>query len=203
MVEEIPKPCVLVGWSYGGMIACEMAKMAPKDIVGIFGIGTTPKFINQQGWPGISPEGFAMLYNLIEQNTPMGLRYFTKLLQDTPLTNDYLNLITDSLLPSANVYTPILLNHLSILGRHDGRPTLKSAHCPVHFIYGDQDRLVPHQVTSALMPDCYPLTMTLLEGAGHCLFLTHGEKCKDVLDEFILEVVNGSLSNQPADRYAL
>ena len=47
---------VLVGWSMGGLVAQKIVNNCDERLIGHVQIGSTPKFLQTDGWAGIKPE---------------------------------------------------------------------------------------------------------------------------------------------------
>jgi pimeloyl-[acyl-carrier protein] methyl ester esterase len=65
-----------------------------------------------------------------------------------------------------------LASALSWLGQCDERPRLAGLHCPLLALAGTRDPIVPEAMSRDGFP---PESLTLVEGAGHLLPLTHPE----------------------------
>jgi pimeloyl-ACP methyl ester carboxylesterase len=68
----------------------------------------------------------------------------------------------------------------------DFRPDLEAIKVPAMIIHGDNDKIVPFEISGALMAKALPeAKLEVYEGAGHGLFYTHKEKLNGDLIAFI------------------
>ena len=89
--QQLPEtPCILVGWSLGGMLAMQLLVQHPglqQRIRGLVLVGSTPRFVSVPDWPhGTSPEIFQSFVNALQGEssaTATLSRFFTLMLQHT------------------------------------------------------------------------------------------------------------------------
>lgn len=158
--NSIPDHAILMGWSLGGLFALKLASIIPSKKVIL--IASNPCFLAKETWPGIDPEFFNQFVNELKVDPEAALQKFgylqVKGMQDErgafKRVKNYM---------SAELSRPMLLDILKI----DMRGALKKTNCPVQFILGGKDPLVPievHEHIKALMPEAQ---ISIIEAAGH------------------------------------
>lgn len=76
-----------------------------------------------------------------------------------------------------------LLSGLKMLQEIDLRRELKNISCPVHWLLGDGDQLVPVDVAQdikALMPDC---NIHIIPSAGHAVFVSQPDRFMQIIKQ--------------------
>ncbi len=162
-----------LGWSLGGLIALELARQYPQLTSSVVLVASNPSFIAKQNWPGVSQSWFDQFQNELIEDTNATLRRFIAMVGGNKPHIRQLRVLWNQY-PAPSLET--LLQSLALLASIDGRGTLPILQCPVSFMTGDNDPLVPVSVVqsiSALTPNCCPL---VLENTGHVPFLSHSEQ---------------------------
>ena len=163
------KEVTVVGWSFGGIVAMELAKLSPrvKKMVLLSSVG--PEGI---AFPALITGGDKPLLNRKESKRDRIRAMLGRDLFDGELPQDYLHLIEEALLQR---------NGLDAY-RAMRRYRLKDArNIPVLILHGAEDRVVALDDALAMesfYPDC---ALRVLEG-GHFLLYN---RCKDVVDEIL------------------
>ena len=65
LLPHLPANAIYVAWSFGGLIAMSIAARFPERVKKIVGITTTPKFIEDNNWPGFPKPGFIAAFDEI------------------------------------------------------------------------------------------------------------------------------------------
>lgn len=128
--RDIAGNTVLVGWSLGGMLACELAKRSSK-VQTVLTICANTCFAGGPGLPSVVAENFMTRY----QRNPATTRKKFAALVDRQQASD---IEKNSLLDGNHLNTLQWLYELNITD---------NLSCPVHVLLAEQDQLVP--VTSA------------------------------------------------------
>ncbi|MCF7821685.1 MAG: alpha/beta fold hydrolase, partial [Mariprofundaceae bacterium] len=81
---QLPEsPCMLIGWSLGGILAMNVALQHPEKVASLVLVSTTPSFCSKQGWVhGCSDELFQASRSGIEWNSAKTMgRFFALMFQ--------------------------------------------------------------------------------------------------------------------------
>jgi len=125
-VEALPEQCELIGWSLGGMLACELALLTSK-VKKVLVLNANVKF---SGGPGLDPAIASSFMNRYKRNAQVTQSRFASLV-DTVRAKDlkpYL-LSGDHLAQLEWLYSIDLQN--------------QKFSCPVHILLAENDQLVP------------------------------------------------------------
>jgi pimeloyl-[acyl-carrier protein] methyl ester esterase len=173
----LPKRFALVGWSMGGLYATRFASELPERVSLLFNVATSPYFLADALWPGLSTEVFMSFNNKLAHHPSETLDEFVQL---------QLNRAT-LVLPSRK--TPsiqALQSGLNILESWDLRSALAHIDIPICFLFGRLDIIVSAR-TMRTMQGHYPkFNYILFQQAAHIPFLSHTEEFIDKIKEYIL-----------------
>jgi pimeloyl-ACP methyl ester carboxylesterase len=150
---KLKKGCVLVGISFGGMVALEMAKWVQPKAVLLVGSCRTPRSVpfylrflgGFPGWPVVA--------KLLARIFPRQRGWFLGVEQ-----KDQLDLLMKMFFATPNSFLFWTLEAIR------GWAGVETSTCPVHHIHGRKDRLIPCR---NVRPD------QVIEEGGHTIILTH------------------------------
>lgn len=158
----LPPQFVLVAWSLGGLYALSLAETLSHRISRLIMVATTPFFLQEGLWPGITRLQFHQFFEQLKRDPLSCLHHFIA------AQTGGLVAWSPTLLPSQ----PALEKGLQMLLTADFRSRLFQMKTPMHWIFGGLDTIVPRK-TCLLMKTRYPrLTITLLKKAAHMPFLS-------------------------------
>ena len=158
--NAIPDHAILMGWSLGGLFALKLASIIPTKKVVL--IASNPCFLAKDNWPGVDPEFFNHFVNELKVEPDAALQKFGYL-QVKGMSDERGAFKLIQRYISKELSRPVLLDILKI----DMRGSLAKTNCPVQFILGGKDPLVPikvHENIKALMPE---VEISIIEEAGH------------------------------------
>lgn len=178
IIKLIPNNAYLIGWSLGGQVAFNIAAKYPDKISKLITIGTNPKFIAQNNWPGMDKVVFASFYTKFIDDPIKALNYFFKL-QLMGVKN--LKHFIAQLPQIKNIEIAKLKRGLQILKQADLRNLMQKISVPNLHIYGKQDRLVPYEVGTQVK------NAKIIVEASHMPFFTHVDECYNIVNEFLYE----------------
>ncbi len=186
--------CHLLGWSLGGLIATEMALQAPDRTRSLCTIASSPCFVEQPEWPGISAPVLARFGQQLQQDLKKTISDFLALqgLGSVSARAD-IRALKQAIfaLPLAEATT--LQAGLQLLQSTDQRQQLMQLQGRWLRIYGANDALVPKaalaQVDDYWKASCAQAgsrqTQSLvIPGAGHAPFISHFDLVSRALAAF-------------------
>jgi len=161
---KLKKGCILVGVSFGGMVALEMAKWVKPKAVLLVGSCRTPVSVplilrvmgSYPGWPIIAKS--------LAKTFPFGRGWFLGVEK-----RDQLDLLMDMFLKTPNSFLRWTVNAIR------GWDGVELNVAPTYHIHGSRDRLIPCR---NVKPDF------VIEGGGHTIILTHPREIKEFIEKW-------------------
>lgn len=181
--ELVPEEATWVGWSLGGMIAWWVALYHPHKITRLVTIASSPKFVGDENWPGVSPSVLEKFKHSLLNNYQQTLHDFLDLQLRGSLNSAQLFQQLKHQLPTSDA-SPLdaLMGSLELLNSLDLRKDLHKIQCPSLHLFGSHDTLVPAAVSSKIEPMLANGKCEMIRRTGHMPFLTH-------TDHFISQLV--------------
>ena len=185
LLAHLPEQFYLLGWSLGGMIAMQMALLAPKRVLKLISVASSPCFVAELSWPGMSPQVLNNFALRLQDNSVKTLSEFL-LLQSGQ--GEQGRLMYKRLLPGLKRSQPhpeALSSGLSVLKNQDLRADIERLESPTLFLYGALDSIVPQSVAlevKALLPSS---EYTVFKKSAHAPFLTHQDLFIERLRDFL------------------
>ncbi|NOT85738.1 MAG: pimeloyl-ACP methyl ester esterase BioH [Methylococcaceae bacterium] len=187
IVEALDEaPCYWLGWSFGALLALEIARQYPEKVRGLVLLAGTPCFVNKLGWAGMDSallESFADNLAINPQLTVM--RFMAIQVFGLAQANALLPTIKASVAECPAPAPAVLQAGLGILKNQDLRPVLVGLHCPVLAILGTRDTLVPVAVAPHLQQLSAQVQVQIIEQGGHLPFLSHPEVTVRAVIDFL------------------
>jgi pimeloyl-[acyl-carrier protein] methyl ester esterase len=162
LFSELPAEFALLGWSLGGMVATRIALEESHRVTHLINVASSPCFVEDGLWPGILEATLSEFALRLVTEPERVLQQFMAL---------QLSGRKGSIVPSPTVKG--LQMGLNWLLTWDFRKHLTTLKCPVLYVFGQRDLIVPKQ-TMAMMQNLYPnFHYFMLNKASHALFLSH------------------------------
>lgn len=174
VLSQLPEKFSLIGWSLGGLVATRLALEASSRVTHLVKIASSPFFVEDVAWPGISKATLLGFNERLMNNSDEVLREFVAL--QLPGQEDGTHTLTT---------IEGLQSGLDWLLTWDFRSQLTSIQCPVLYIFGSRDAIVTLK-TMKVMQDKFPhFRYLLISKAAHALFLSHLELSVKAITDFI------------------
>jgi len=168
LIPFLPQKAIFFGWSLGGLVAMRLARLFPEKCFSVVTLGSTPCFVEQEHWPGVSPSVFNAFYQEVIHATEKAAKQFcgwlAPQLSERTLYKKLLSLMD---LKSK----PILQGTLNFLKEENHQEEWKNPPCATLHLYGEKDALVPASLTTH---GEFTGTSLLIQEAGHVAFESHG-----------------------------
>jgi len=183
LLAQLPdEPCVLAGWSLGGMLAMEIARCFPDRVDSLVLIATTPRFRATDGWGyGCDDATFAAFNVAVSSASPRALnRFFALMLHGDDLPRSHYNeLARQAVDRQKQATTAGLQAGLELLATLDLRERLPDM--PALLLFGEQDAIVPADAGRWLAAHLPGAVVHELRDCGHAPFLSRPEQCNTIL----------------------
>lgn len=178
MLPSLPRGAAVMGWSLGGMLALELARLHPRHVGPLVLLATTPRFLAGSGWEhGLRPDVLDGFARGLVDDYPRTVRNFLALqtLGDENATES-LRLLRSKLATHGEPDRRALETGLQILRDADLRDGLPWIAQPTLVIAGEYDRLTPPEAGRELARALPAARFSLVERAGHAPFLSHADQ---------------------------
>jgi pimeloyl-[acyl-carrier protein] methyl ester esterase len=183
IADQVPERAWWLGWSLGGLVALNTARLLPERVRGLVLVASTPRFVTAPDWPSaVDPEVFEQFAGQLRQSVDRTLMRFLSLqIRGSDGSGDLLRGLRAAVQERPYPAPQALLDGLSILQQTDLRDSLAGIEAPLHWLFGERDTLVP-----AVVADRLPGLRECIAGAGHAPFLSHPDACSARVDAWLL-----------------
>lgn len=170
------RPGVLIGWSFGGMLAVQLHRRFPEHFPRVVTLASNACFVERRDWgSAMATDTFKAFYQDYRDDPERTLKRFALLVSQGSARARELSreLVWDALTPEQR------LHGLAVLGMLDNRVPLRSPLQPMLHCLGGQDALVPAAVARDL-ERLHGASRVLVHGqASHALPLEQPEWLAD------------------------
>ena len=185
-IAETPAPLMILGWSLGGQVALEWARLRPERVGALVLMSTTPSFVQRPDWPHAIAE--ATLRQFADELTvayrPTLKRFVTLQVQGSEHARDALASLRSQLFARGEPLPQALRDSLELLASSDLRSGIGAISQPALVIAGDRDTLAPVAAARWLARALPQASLLVIPGAAHAPFLSHPEALVAALDAF-------------------
>ncbi len=185
LVPLVHKPVIWVGWSLGGLAVLRLAERYPQRVASALLVATNPCFVSQPDWlNAVDATVFDQFASDLESNQQKTIRRFLALqVKDLSGAMSVVRLLQQSMQSRGQASTSALAFALNILLKTDLRQALKTINCPLHWLFGAKDALVPSDLALVLQQRYGQKNVVLHPHAAHAPFISHR-------DDFIKQLIN-------------
>ncbi len=180
------QPCILVGWSLGGMLAMQLAHHSPEKLAGIVLLSSTPCFRAKTDWPqGCSDRQFYAFKQMLK-NDPNKLsgQFFMFMLHGDALPRSRLNTIAKQTMDHKHPPLPeALRTGLKLLDTLDLRDQLTDISIPSLVMHGIHDAIIPVGAGQYLAEHIPDASLDIMQ-CGHAPHLTQNKIFNEHLEQW-------------------
>ncbi|RCU51125.1 pimeloyl-[acyl-carrier protein] methyl ester esterase [Corallincola holothuriorum] len=175
LLAALPERAIWLGWSLGGLVATQVALMAPHRVSHLVLVASSPKFVADGQWPGIKPEVLQQFQTQLKQNFSRTLERFLAIqAMGSPTARDDVKALKQQLMARRDPHPLALSSGLKLLETVDLRSQLADLNLPISRFYGRLDALVPAAAQSLINELCVGNDVCFSK-ASHAPFISHGE----------------------------
>ncbi len=186
LLAHAPRRAFWLGWSMGGLVACQIALRNPERVCGIITVSSSPCFLANGDWPGIHPQvldAFAeQLYVDYERTVE---RFLSLQIHGIDSARKDLRLLKSMMFKLPMPAVAVMTAGLDILRTTDLRVALAGCTLPFLRIYGRLDGLVPWQVAQRLDNDWPQTRSVMMHNTAHAPFISHPDDFSTILIAFL------------------
>ena len=174
---QITRPALLAGWSLGGLVSLQLALSYPQKAAGLLQVATNPRFVRHDNWPtAIDSDVFTQFATALEKNASKTIQRFVALqVRGTDTSMRTVRALQRALDERGLPHIEALRAGLEILSATDLTTTVAKLQCPVAWLLGDRDALVPVALAQTLKQLSPGVETGVIRGAGHAPFISHPE----------------------------
>ena len=182
----VNRPVIWVGWSLGGLAVLQLAKDYPERVAGLFMVATNPCFVQKEGWScAVEKNVFELFADALEKDTDATIKRFLALqVKGSGVTMSTVRELQQSLQQRGRASIDALRSGLDILATSDLRIELPYMNCPVTWLLGGRDVLVPVSLAGALKTLQPNIKNIVEKEAAHARFISHPENFASALIDF-------------------
>ena len=186
-LDVAPARAVWLGWSLGGQLAMRAAMLAPERVERLALVCSSPRFSQAKNWPhAMAVPTLKQFARALQRNPHQTLERFLSLqVQGDEADRETLRLLRIDMAARPEADSTALEHGLQQLLSVDLRESLTQLTCPVLWLLGERDTLVPADVGDELERLVPEAEILILSGSAHAPFLSHTEQCLRALKHFL------------------
>lgn len=178
LADHLPRSCILIGWSLGGLAALQVASLRPSRTEQVILIASSACFIKQKNWPNaMEPKVLTEFHQRLERDPDGTLQRFVALQAfGSPEQQTLIRTIQNRLQSREPAAMRALIDGFNMLRHGDLREQLSKMHCPVSLMLGSHDRIVPPAAGNDMLRLLPSIRYHLFKHGGHIPFLSHRDE---------------------------
>lgn len=170
----VPAEAIWVGWSMGGLIATKFALLYPHRVKKLICVASSPKFLKEEAWPGMEAALLGKFSQDLDVNYEATLKRFILLqFYGVTVNKEIIHWFNSNLFLHGKPELAALNAGLKLLESEDLRSELINLNCPLLYLLGKMDTLVPKKIVEALSMLKENIRSVVFEKASHALFISH------------------------------
>ena len=178
----------LLASSMGGLVALELYRMIPQDIMRISLVGSIPKFAHSNNYPaGLDIDKIHTLSHQLDGDYASILDiFFRSLFTMKERGKDRFKWVKQLRQTEPLPQRGALKHFLDILEKTDLRDRISSVICPLQFITGTEDYICPRVIMDWVALHTHNARFDFIDGCGHLPFLIETKEYNRLLEDFLL-----------------
>ncbi|PJB06047.1 MAG: pimeloyl-[acyl-carrier protein] methyl ester esterase [Hydrogenophilales bacterium CG_4_9_14_3_um_filter_59_35] len=187
VAAALPEKVYVCGWSLGGQVALEMARLFPGQVERLVLTASTPCFTVREGWPWAVPREVLLEFAVDLETDYEGAlkRFLTLQARGGDEVKTVLKRLRDILFARGRPDVQTLRAGLNILLESDLRGHAATIQTPTLLLHGDRDMLTPVGAAHWLAEQMPKARLEVLPGAAHAPFLSHPVEFTEMMTGFL------------------
>ena len=184
-----PARAAWLGWSLGGQIAQRAAVLAPERVSRLVLVASTPRFVQDEAWSAaMEARTLRLFHEALERDPVRTLERFLSLqVKGDDAERQTLRDLRQGLAQHPPATAVALAKGLEFLLSVDLRAQLGRIDCPLLWILGARDTLVPAGIAGPVAELAPRSEIQVLPGSAHAPFLSHSTESLALLGRFLCE----------------
>ncbi|UXI70604.1 pimeloyl-ACP methyl ester esterase BioH [Tahibacter amnicola] len=182
-------PALWIGWSLGGLVCLEAARLMPGTVRGVCLIAASPRFVVADDWPhAVSADVFRQFAEGLRKDYHRTIDRFLALeAHGSDHAQSELRELKAHVFDRGEPALQVLCEGLGVLEQTDLRGDLPDLRVPSLWIAGRRDRLIP-AAAMRWSAQTSPQGRYLETAAGHAPFIAHGDEVAAAIRSFHAEI---------------
>ncbi|MGH8435229.1 MAG: alpha/beta fold hydrolase [Pseudomonas sp.] len=183
---NLPEDVWLGGWSFGGMLAAELAARRAERCCGLLTLASNPCFVARGDWPNaMSKATFSAFREGCSVDADTTLKRFSLLsAQGAAEARSLARLLAGG---APRMAASALLQGLDVLAALDTRAALQAFRGPQLHLFAGADALVPGEAAGALLALLPDIEIGLIEQASHAFVVERPHEVAAAIQAFLHE----------------
>lgn len=171
------RPTIWIGWSLGGLVVLRLAQLYPERVAAAMLVSTNPCFVKRDDWDfAVEQSVFEQFAANLKHNQEKTIQRFLALqVKGVPGAISVVRQLQNSLSARGSASADALVYGLNMLLDSDFRSSIKQIDCPLYWLLGGLDALVPVDLANVLRQDFTQPYVSVYDKAGHAPFLSQPE----------------------------
>ena len=171
----------------GGLLALSIAARYPERVERMINVTSSPKFVEDDNWPGIAKPGVRAVLPLVKQsgfNAFLDMFFEDEFAEFNPKPNNY-QTIKHLIANGEKTDLHAITERMRLVDTTDLRAELSALTCPIDFIMGRKDATVPTDAYDKIQQLNPRINIHVLEQAKHMPHWTHPKEFNNLLQHIL------------------
>jgi pimeloyl-[acyl-carrier protein] methyl ester esterase len=175
IAAQLPPRATLVGWSWGGQLALQLAADAALGVQHLVLMASTPRFVRAEDWPaGLPPAVLEQFAAHLERDPRRTVADFLALqVRGSTAAGEVLAALQRAVTDHGSAQPAALAAGLAQLQHNDLRELARGLATPTLVIAGQYDRITAPAAAQALVALLPQARLLAIRRAGHAPFVSH------------------------------
>lgn len=190
---QMAESSIILGWSFGGLVAMEIAKQYPEQVRQVILVGATPRFVQGEDWPhAVEADVFNQFADSLRVDIEKTISRFMVLqMLGSQNAKQDARRVSQSIRQQGLPNPEALEKGLDILLNEDRRQQMSQLALPISLICGSRDTLVKVNALEQLAEQDN-IDVAIIQDAGHVPFVSHYEEFKTRLEHAMMMMGMGT-----------